>query len=232
MYKLDGRIRYSEIGSDEKLTPVGLINYFQDCNTFHSEDVGLDFQYYRKLHRAWVLSGWQVVIHRMPSLGEEITVCTWPYDFKRFAGMRNYTLCTRDGERLAEANGVWTLLDTEKKCPVRVTEQDIKGFVLSEKLDMEYAPRRIKPVGDGMKKDAIVIGRERLDTNGHMNNAQYISLAGEFVPETMNIRQIRVEYKKEIKYKSKVIPVVYQDAAVSVVFESEDGEILAIVEFQ
>ena len=41
MYTFDSRIRYSEIGEDGNLTLPGLINYFQDCSTFQSEDLGI-----------------------------------------------------------------------------------------------------------------------------------------------------------------------------------------------
>ena len=41
MYAFDSRIRYSETDSEGRLTLNALLNYFQDCSTFHSEDVGL-----------------------------------------------------------------------------------------------------------------------------------------------------------------------------------------------
>ena len=40
MYTFDSRVRYSEIGEDKKLTLYSLLNYFQDCTTFHSESLG------------------------------------------------------------------------------------------------------------------------------------------------------------------------------------------------
>ena len=39
-YKLEGRVRYSEIGEKGYLSLPGILNYFQDCCTFHSESVG------------------------------------------------------------------------------------------------------------------------------------------------------------------------------------------------
>ena len=45
MYAFDSRIRYSETDSEGRLTLNALLNYFQDCSTFHSEDVGLGIGY-------------------------------------------------------------------------------------------------------------------------------------------------------------------------------------------
>ena len=37
---LTSRVRYSEIDESGALSPLSLINYLQDCSTFHAEDVG------------------------------------------------------------------------------------------------------------------------------------------------------------------------------------------------
>ena len=58
MYSFKSRVRYSEVGSDQKLSLGGLINYFQDCSTFHSEDLGLGIEYMGPKGQAWILSSW------------------------------------------------------------------------------------------------------------------------------------------------------------------------------
>ena len=40
MYEFNSRVRYSEIDHHGTLTLPALINYFQDCSTFQSEDCG------------------------------------------------------------------------------------------------------------------------------------------------------------------------------------------------
>ena len=56
MYAFDSRIRYSETDSEGYLTLDALLNYFQDCSTFHSEDVGLGIGYMKEIGQVWVLS--------------------------------------------------------------------------------------------------------------------------------------------------------------------------------
>ncbi|MDY5540662.1 MAG: thioesterase, partial [Lachnospiraceae bacterium] len=90
MYSFDSRVRYSEVGEDKKLTLNGVINYFQDCSTFQSEELGNGVAKMEEMHRIWVLSSWQIVVERYPSLCEEITVSTWPYAFQSFCGYRNF----------------------------------------------------------------------------------------------------------------------------------------------
>ena len=40
MYTFESRVRFSEADHTELLTLPGLVNYFQDCSTFQSEDIG------------------------------------------------------------------------------------------------------------------------------------------------------------------------------------------------
>ena len=55
-YSFSGRVRYSEIGENGLLTLPGVLNYFQDCSTFQSEEVGLGMEVLKEWKRFWVLS--------------------------------------------------------------------------------------------------------------------------------------------------------------------------------
>ena len=88
-YSFTSRIRYSEIGEDGNLTLPGLINYFQDCSTFQSEELGNGVDDMLAKGKVWVLAYWQIELVRLPVLGEEVTVQTWAHAFKGFQGERN-----------------------------------------------------------------------------------------------------------------------------------------------
>lgn len=76
-YTIEGRIRYSEIDHHGTVTLPGIINYFQDCSAFQSEDIGVGRAKLAKKKRAWILSYWQVIVDRYPKMGEKITVGTF-----------------------------------------------------------------------------------------------------------------------------------------------------------
>ena len=112
-YSFSGRVRYSEIGENGLLTLPGILNYFQDCSTFQSEESGLGIEVLKEWKRFWVLSAWQVIVERYPCLGENIRTSTWAYAFRSFLGMRNFCMETEDGERIAYANTYWTYINAE-----------------------------------------------------------------------------------------------------------------------
>ena len=75
-YSFESRVRFSEIGEKGCLTLPGVLDYFQDCCTFESEQTGLGMEVLKAQKRAWVLSAWQVIVKRYPKLGENIKVTT------------------------------------------------------------------------------------------------------------------------------------------------------------
>ena len=156
-YSFNSRVRYSETGEDGRLTLPGVLNYFQDCSTFHAESIGLGGNVLKNRDRAWVLSSWQVVVEEYPVLGTEIRIRTAPYAFKGFMGMRNFVMETTDGKKLAWANTNWTYLTISTGIPTRLTSVDTDSYVLSEKLEMDYAPRKIKLPEDMISQEAFVV---------------------------------------------------------------------------
>ena len=68
-YTTEGRIRFSEVDHTRRITLPGIVNYFQDCSTFQSEDLGLGIMHCSERKRAWILSSWQVVVERYPEIG-------------------------------------------------------------------------------------------------------------------------------------------------------------------
>lgn len=231
MYTFDSRIRYSETDSEGRLTMASLINYFQDCSTFHSEDVGLGVGYFREVHQVWVLSSWQIVVERYPNLYERVIVGTQPYDMKGFLGYRNFAMMTEDGEYLAKANSIWSLLDLDKGKPVPVSEEMAQKYGIGDKLDMEYAPRKIAVPEGGVSGEAIVVKQHHLDTNHHVNNGQFIDMTMDFLPEDFVIGQLRAEYKKQAFLEDVLLPyVVTGGDRVVVSLTDEKGAPYVVVE--
>jgi acyl-ACP thioesterase len=231
-YSFHSRIRYSEIGEDECLTLNGVINYFQDCSTFHSDDVGLGLRKLKQADRGWVLSSWQIVVNRYPSLGENIEVSTWPYSFRGFLGSRNFTMRSYTGELLAYANSLWVFMDTKKGRPTLITGEFIDGYHLEQPLSMEYASRKVKMPEVYMRRKAFSVKRHHLDTNHHVNNGQYIQMAREFIPSDFPIYQMRAEYRKQAVLNDMVTPKIHREGETyTVALCQESGDPYAVIEF-
>ena len=126
MYTFDSRVRYSEIDHTGNMTLPALINYFRTAAHFNQKLMGTEVLRERK--KAWILSYWQIVINRLPALGEVITAGTFATEFKGLYGYRNFVLDGASGERLAYANSVWVFMDVEKGRPARPRPEDVPSL--------------------------------------------------------------------------------------------------------
>lgn len=232
MYSYDSRIRYSECDDKCKLKLEALMNYFQDASTFQSEDLGVGLSYLMPRNLVWVLVSWQIEIARYPELGEQVEICTFPTSFKGFMGTRNFFMRTKEGEMLAKANTLWTLLNFDTMKPAMPPAEMLEKYPLEPKLEMRDAGRKIVIGENGEKQEPIVVRKHHLDSNHHVNNAQYVSMAVECLPEDFEIAGLRVEYKVQAHLNDVLVPYVVQDEEKIVVsLRDETDAVYVNVEF-
>ncbi len=208
MFKFESKIRYSEVDETGFLAVPKIVDYFQDCSNFQSDQLGVGRAYLEEKHLAWVLSFWQIIIDRRPEQGESIRTGTFPYKFKSFMGMRNFLIEDMQGERIVSANSIWTLLDMNTGRPVKAGEDIVSQYTLEDPLPIEYSTRKVVIPQEGNTFSPIKVGRERLDTNHHVNNAQYISMAMNYIPCHLEIKELRIEYRKQAYLGDEIYPYV------------------------
>lgn len=232
MYSFTSKIRFSEVDSEKTLTLTSLINYFQDCTLFHSEELQACFDYLEPEHKAWLLNSWQVLIHRLPKFGETVLVGTWPYGFSSISGDRNFVLQTEQGELLVVANSLWVFTDTLTGRPAKLTPDYIRRYPLEPPYAMEYAPRKIPCPTDYIEETPFFVTKQHLDTNLHVNNAQYIRMAEDYVPKEFPVCEFRAEYRKPAKLQDAIHPLVsLTDTTCTVVLADAEHKPYATVQF-
>lgn len=232
MYTYEMNAGYSAMDASLRMTVPAILDCFQDAAIFEAENGRITVGYLYSRHIAWLLNSWQIVIDRRPGLNERIKIATAPYDFRGFLGYRNFTMTGEDGTVIVRAASIWTLVDTEKLCPVKPTQELMDGYELGEKLAMEYAPRKIALLGDGEEQEHFRVRKYQIDSNQHMNNVEYVKLAMETLSEDTAIRELRVEYKKAAHCGDEITAVVITaEERHQVVLRDVEGGIYAVVEF-
>lgn len=238
MYTFNSRVRYSETDESGRLSVTGIINYMQDCSIFQSEDAQVGVRYLGTNHKAWLLSSWQIMIDRYPRLGERLIVGTWPYCFKGIYGYRDFVLRDQSGNDFVRAESVWFLYDTQKNTPLRIQPEDTAPYGAQEpKLVLNPAPRKIVAPQPYHTGEPVIVSRHHIDTNHHVNNAQYVDIARESIPTGLHIREIRVNYKKAALLGDVIIPrISHEDQGGkqvwTVALSGDTGKIYAVVWLQ
>ncbi len=211
MYSFKSRVRYSELNHQKGILDCSsIINYFQDCSTFQSEDLNRGLTYLQSKNRVWLLNSWQLQILRPVRLGDYITLGTWAHDFKGAYGYRNFIMKDEKDEVLAVANSIWVYIDTETGKPTRIPKDYAitSGYGMEPAYQMDQAERKVELPEQYNLQPSFAVIKSNIDSYNHVNNGQYIKLAEDYLPEDYIIKSMRVEYRAQAVLGDIIIPMV------------------------
>lgn len=234
IFTMDGKIRYSEVGEDKKLTVTKLVNYLQDSVMLHSEHVGEGIKSLGARKEGWFLTAWQIDIDEVPTVYDDVKVHTSPYDFKGGFGFRNFWMENTEGKRMVAANSCWIFMDLDKMCPKKITEEAMEPYLpMIPAIEMEYLPRKIKVPADCQPLLPVKVTSDLLDSNHHVNNCQYIDVAMKVLELSRMPRRIRAEYKKAAVL-GEVFHPFYKEENGNFLVDLQDGNgtTFAVVTFE
>lgn len=151
---------------------------------------------------AFLLTGVEVRIHRMPTMREKVTFSTWHRGVERVRFLRDVALCDEQGNRLATYSSEWVLVDPEThriKRPSCLPELDRVPMRQGESLG-PVPPLRLP-------EDMVWAGERRvgyadLDYNGHLNNTKYADIISDWVPgglEEGYFTRVRLDFQGEAR---------------------------------
>ena len=223
MYSFTSKIRYSEVDQNWDLTVKAVIDYFQDCATFQSDALGLGQEHVLETGRAWLLAAWEIeLLAPLPHFAEEIRVGTWATPLKGLMAGRNFVICAAEDERgarpLVRANSSWFLFDAKKGRPVRPAEDDYRPYAEQAErdgdmpLDMPPMERHIRVRDEGEAAAPVIVTTAHIDTNHHVNNAEYVAMAQATLPDAdvHLLRRLDVQYSSAAKLGDTIYPHVHR----------------------
>lgn len=228
VYSFTSRVRYSEVDERWDLDVTSIIDYFQDCSTFQSESLGLGPAHILSCGRAWLLAAWEIEVLELPRFGDDIRIGTWATGLKGLMAGRNFVICPADdlrGERpLVRADSTWFLFDSKKGRPTRPLEEDYGAFAEAAQadgdrpLDMPRMERHLRvPAGaDAVAAPPVIVTVAHIDTNHHVNNAQYVAMAkaalSEVEPDVDQrlLRRLDVQYSAAARLGDTIYPHVHR----------------------
>lgn len=234
MYEFTSKVRYSEIGDDGKMKLSAVAARMQDACVFHAEAIGRGPAIWKKEHCGWMILSWQILVHGLPSFAQSVTTRTWAWRFRKIESDRNIVMETEDGRVLAEANTRWIYFSMDKAAPIPIPKADVDGYGVERALDtFVYSPRKIAlPKESGEFHEPFRIVRTNIDTNHHVNNLQYIDMALAYLPEDSEVKELRVEYMRQVKLGEVLCPRTWlKEGSCLVSLENEKGVPCAAVEF-
>ena len=83
------------------------------------------------------------------------------------------------------------------------------------------------------EQESFQVAKQHLDINHHVNNARYIKMAEEYLPEGFVIEEMQAEYKKAAMLHDVIVPrVAREDGRLTVALTDAGGSPYAVMVFQ
>ena len=232
MYTLNYKVTTSTCDSEGRLKLYSALQMMQDCSEMWIDSEPEVKSYFARENMAQLLASRQVEVLRVPSFKEELMVTTSVYEMKPMFGFRNTFIYDADGRPCYRTWSMGAFVDKVTGKLKRVDDAVANTLLIEPQLEMNYRDRRIiLPKGEGESFAPIKVMRADIDYNRHVNNANYIRMAMELLPEDFEIKGLRVEYRVAAKLGDTLTPTVYRIDDGFVIALSIGNEVSAIVEF-
>ena len=233
MYSLKYKVTTSTCDSEGRLKLYSALQMMQDCSEMWIDSEPGIKQYFTVQNMAQLLVSRQVEIIRVPSYKEELTVTTSVYGMKPMFGFRNTFIYDAEGKPCYRTWSMGAFVDKSDGKLKRIDEATLASMHLDPQLELNYQDRRIiLPKEGGKTLEPIRVLRADIDYNKHMNNANYVRVAMELLPEDFEVRGLRVEHRVAAKLADQLIPTLYEQDGTYIVALSIGNEVSAIIEFQ
>lgn len=238
IYERDFRINYIDVNENNELTTRGFIKFMQEIAGEHSNSVGFGLDNLLKVNMAWIILNWNVKVFKRPNCDDVITIKTWVRGFDKIYSFRDFEVYDKDNNLIAIASSKWVLKNHSSHTIVRISPEIVEAYDCVSKCVFDYDLDNKVIIPDIIDSCyEYVVQRRDIDTNHHVNNLYYIDFAYEALPDEIfndcSLNCVQVFYKKEIKYKEKIVCCYsFVDNEHIVVIKNEDlSKVHAVIKF-
>ena len=232
MYTLNYKVTTSTCDSEGRLKLYSALQMMQDCSEMWIDSEPTARKFFNDNNMTQLLATRQVEVVRVPRFKEDLTVTTSIYEVLPMYGFRNTFIRDAQGQPCYRTWSMGAFVDKANGKLKRVDDAVANSLLIEPQLEMNYKDRRIiLPKEGGTTFAPIRVMRADIDYNRHVNNANYIRMAMELLPEDFAVRGLRVEYRVAAKLGDSLTPTLFEMENGFVIALAIGSEASAIVEF-
>lgn len=212
MFTIQETCTPTRVDENKRLKLFSAFQMMHDCDDLWIDSEPYAKEVFESEHRAQLLAARQVDIIRVPELREKLTISTAIYECKPLFGFRNDIIRDAEGRPcyVSYSQGAFIDLETAKLSPL--PQKMIDSLTMDEKYPMEYCERRIRlPKVEPTECAPVLVTRDDIDYNHHMNNCCYVRIAQELLPADFDLHRVRIEYKLAARQGETLTPLLYID---------------------
>lgn len=169
------KIDSADCGNLGEISPVSLLDYFQDGANEAASKLGASVPQILPLGFTWMLVKYRLRAERMPRFGETLALRTWHFPHGRLYSLRAFELHSGDA-RIVRAETCWVLVDLVKRKPFQI-QKGLPHLHEEENPAIAFEFEKVEPCAEGpLLKKQLVEDRD-IDENGHANHVRYLDWA-------------------------------------------------------
>ncbi|MBQ7191815.1 MAG: hypothetical protein IJS00_02975 [Paludibacteraceae bacterium] len=209
MFTIPTQVYPSSCDARGKMKLYAVMQRMQDCSELWLNSEPTFADYFRVNDMGQLLAYRQIDVVREPAYGEALSVCTSVYEVKAMFGYRNTCIYDYDGKPCYLSWGIGAFVNRQTGRLQRVPEQILNSVTVDSPVEMEYTERRIILPHEQLHfMQPIIAHKTDIDYNHHVNNAEYMRMAVNLLPDDFAVRRVRIEYKVPARLADTLQPTV------------------------
>lgn len=202
--------RYYEMDRFGNATPLTMLSLFEETAFTHCEETEFGVYRLREEGLGWVLLHGTCRFLRYPRFREAFTVETRIVAARRFYGLREFVVRDVAGAELGSCRSMWTFYDVDRRRPVPIPGELLSRWGCDPSVPLTRSTPAFEPPEasrvDPSRRYEVRISD--IDTNGHVNNVNYLEWALESVPREVHdshvLTLIQGVYRHQVTYGQTV----------------------------
>ncbi len=201
------RIRSYETDINGNLRIEQAMRLMEEVGAQQMSFVGLSYDDVVASGKTLLVNRVDTILYRNIKKHESVSISSWACKPSSMVLPRRYRIADSNNETVCDMIIQWTVVDIEKKKILRPNSIDFSMFNL-EDLDIKL-PKRDKFTKNEMLEpiDKIKVSYNEIDSNGHVNNVNYLRIVQNHIPELLEnwrIKRFKINYAKEALYGEEI----------------------------
>lgn len=206
------QLDYTASLAENEYPCVSVLRSMEAAARIHTHQLGIDRPHMLEAYGAvWMIARCALHLESAVDTSAPLTVRTWHRGLIRGIVYRDYDLY-QNGKWIGEAVQTWVLVDSVRRMLVRMDRlPELRDVPHPEQMKTLRPPKPIlsRPL---QEVPPIFAGQDELDENGHINNANYVALVLNTMPEPIrNISRLELNYHHECFAGVPLPRKLYQD---------------------
>ena len=154
--------------------PGAILMAMQEVGGAHSERLGAGRNVLALKNLAWVLTRIEVEMDRYPTIGEDLSLETFPAPVRRWFFPRYFVIRDNEDKEIGRAASLWVLLDLTTR---HMVQPALVAALMPDNRDLPAPlglPGSVTEVSGVLEEATRLPLYSDLDANRHVNNTRYL----------------------------------------------------------